>query len=66
MAKALRFIIVPKVAHPWFDEVNKGAQAAAGILSRELCVRIVGISCHFSQLAAGRRPRPLIKVPHVM
>ena len=36
MAKTLRFIIVPKVAHPWFDEVNKGAQAQAKILSREL------------------------------
>lgn len=41
MAKALRFIIVPKVAHPWFDEVNKGAQAEAEILSRELGVEIV-------------------------
>ncbi|MGE5218709.1 MAG: substrate-binding domain-containing protein [Chloroflexota bacterium] len=41
MAKALRFIIVPKVAHPWFDEVNKGAQAEAAILSRELGVEIV-------------------------
>ena len=41
MAKALRFIIVPKVSHPWFDEVNKGAQAQAGILSRELGVEVV-------------------------
>ncbi|MBS1189531.1 MAG: ABC-type sugar transport system, periplasmic component [Rhodocyclaceae bacterium] len=41
MARALRFIIVPKVAHPWFDEVNKGAQAQAGILSRELGAEIV-------------------------
>jgi ribose transport system substrate-binding protein len=41
MAKALRFIIVPKVAHPWFDEVNKGAQAEADTLSRELGVEIV-------------------------
>jgi len=41
MAKALRFIIVPKVAHPWFDEVNKGAQAQAEILSRELGAEIV-------------------------
>jgi ribose transport system substrate-binding protein len=40
MARALRFIIVPKVAHPWFDEVNKGAQAQAEILSRELGVKI--------------------------
>lgn len=41
MAKTLRFIIVPKVAHPWFDEVNKGAQAQAEILGRELGVEIV-------------------------
>ena len=41
MAKALRFIIVPKVSHPWFDEVNKGARAQAKLLSRELGVEIV-------------------------
>lgn len=41
MAKVLRFIIVPKVANLWFDEVNKGAQAQANILSRELGVKIV-------------------------
>jgi ribose transport system substrate-binding protein len=41
MARALRFVIVPKVAHPWFDEVNKGAQVQAEILSRELGVEIV-------------------------
>ncbi len=41
MARALRFIIVPKVAHPWFDQVHKGAQAQGEILSRELGVEIV-------------------------
>lgn len=41
MANALRFIIIPKVSHPWFDEVNKGAQAQAKILSRELGVEVV-------------------------
>lgn len=41
MARTLRFIIVPKVAHPWFGEVNNGAQAQAEILSRELGVEIV-------------------------
>lgn len=40
MAKALRFIIVPKVTHPWFEEVYKGAQAQAELLSRELGVNI--------------------------
>jgi ABC-type sugar transport system substrate-binding protein len=24
-AKDYRFVIVPKVVHPWFDEVTKGA-----------------------------------------
>jgi len=41
MARMLRFIIVPKVAHPWFDEVNKGAQAQAELLRRRLGVEIV-------------------------
>ncbi len=41
MEKTFRFIIVPKVAHPWFDEVNKGAQIEADILRRELGVKIV-------------------------
>ena len=40
MTKTLRFIILPKVAHPWFEEVNKGAQAQAEILSRELGVEV--------------------------
>lgn len=37
----LRFLIVPKVAHPWFDEVHRGAQAQAAILSTQLGVDIV-------------------------
>ena len=41
MARTLRFIIIPKVAHPWFDEVNNGAQAQSEILSRELGIEIV-------------------------
>lgn len=41
MAKTLRFIIVPKVAnHPWFNEIHKGAQAQADLLSRELGIEI--------------------------
>jgi ribose transport system substrate-binding protein len=40
MKKTFRFIIVPKVAHPWFDEVNKGAQAQAETLRRELGIDI--------------------------
>ncbi|MDD3591980.1 MAG: substrate-binding domain-containing protein [Sulfurovum sp.] len=41
MSKTLQFIIIPKVAHPWFDEVNKGAQAQAEILKRELGIDII-------------------------
>ena len=42
MAKALRFIIVPKVAnHPWFNEIHKGAQAQANLLSREIGIEII-------------------------
>ena len=42
MAKALRFIIVPKVAnHPWFNEIHKGAQAQANLLSQELGIDIL-------------------------
>jgi ribose transport system substrate-binding protein len=41
MATTLRIIIVPKVAHPWFEEVNKGAQAQGRILSHALGVEIV-------------------------
>lgn len=41
MKKVIRFVIIPKVAHPWFEEVNKGARAQAETLSRELGVSIV-------------------------
>jgi ribose transport system substrate-binding protein len=34
MAKSFRFIIVPKVAHPWYDEVRQGAEAQAQVLSQ--------------------------------
>lgn len=39
-AKDLRFVIVPKVVHPWFDEVNKGAQEQADILGKALGIKI--------------------------
>lgn len=41
MARDLRFIIVPKVAHPWFEEVNQGARTQANILGCELGVAVV-------------------------
>jgi len=39
-AKDLTFVIVPKVVHAWFDEVNKGAQAQADALSKQLGVNV--------------------------
>jgi len=40
-AKDFRFVIVPKVVHPWFDEVNKGAKEEANLLGKQLGVKIV-------------------------
>lgn len=33
--RTYRFVVIPKVVHPWFDKVNKGAQAAAAMLSEQ-------------------------------
>lgn len=41
MATSLRFIILPKVSHPWFDEVHKGAREEAELLTRQLGVPVV-------------------------
>jgi len=30
-----RFVVVPKVVHPWFDKVNNGAQAAAAAIKAQ-------------------------------
>ena len=30
-----RFVVVPKVVHPWFDKVNEGAQSAAAALKAQ-------------------------------
>lgn len=38
--KDLTFVIVPKCVHPWFDEVNKGAQKQAEALSKQLGVKV--------------------------
>ena len=40
MTTSMRFIIVPKVHHPWFEEVHAGALAQAEVLSRALGVEI--------------------------
>lgn len=39
-SKDLTFVIVPKCVHPWFDEVNKGAQLQAEALSEQLGVKV--------------------------
>lgn len=38
--KILRFAIIPKVAHPWFTEVHRGALAQAQFLQEQLGNRI--------------------------
>ncbi|GKX27671.1 ribose ABC transporter substrate-binding protein [Vallitalea longa] len=40
VSKDLTFVVVPKCVHPWFDEVNKGAQAQAKALSEQLGVKV--------------------------
>ena len=37
----LRFVIIPKCAHPWADEVHKGALAQASLLSEQLGIAVV-------------------------
>ena len=37
----LRFVIVPKCAHPWADEVHRGATAQASLLSEQLGIDVV-------------------------
>jgi ribose transport system substrate-binding protein len=44
----LRFVIISKVVHPWFDEVNKGALAQA-----ELLEKLLGIKITIKYLAPG-------------
>lgn len=41
MNKTIRFVIIPKVTHPWFEEVYRGAKAQAELLSRELDASIM-------------------------
>ena len=38
----LRFVIIPKCAHPWADEVRHGAMAQASLLSEQLQMEVVG------------------------
>ena len=39
-ARSYRFVLVPKVVHPWFDKVNNGAQDAAAMLSKATGAKI--------------------------
>ena len=36
----LRFVIIPKVIHPWFDEVYKGAMVQSELLEKKLGIKI--------------------------
>jgi ribose transport system substrate-binding protein len=38
--KEIRFIMIPNVVHAWYDEVNKGAQKQAKLLSEQLGVKV--------------------------
>ena len=39
-AEDMTFVVVPKCVHAWFDEVNKGAQKQAELLSAQLGVEV--------------------------
>ena len=39
-AENMTFVVVPKCVHAWFDEVNKGAQKEADLLSKQLGVEV--------------------------
>jgi ribose transport system substrate-binding protein len=39
-AKEYRFVIVPKVVHPWFDEVNDGAKKAAAMIQAQTGAKV--------------------------
>lgn len=36
----LRFVVIPKCAHPWADEVHEGARAQAALLSEQLGIDV--------------------------
>jgi ribose transport system substrate-binding protein len=38
--KDLRFVIIPKVTHPWFEEVYKGAKEQTEFLEKQLGIKI--------------------------
>lgn len=35
VAKPLRFVLIPKLAHPWFETVRQGADAAALMIKEQ-------------------------------
>lgn len=41
MDRSYRFVVIPKVSHPWFDEVVKGARGQAELLRKHAGVEIV-------------------------
>jgi len=47
--KDLRFVIIPKVVHPWFEEVNKGALYQAELLEKQLVSKLLSNISHLSR-----------------
>lgn len=41
MDRSFRFVVVPKVSHPWFDEVVQGARDQADLLHKRVGVDVV-------------------------
>lgn len=60
MGKSFRFAIVPKVAHPWFEEVHKGAVEQAELLRRELGIQIA-IDYHAPSSANAAEQNSMLK-----
>lgn len=74
MKKLLRFVMVPKVSHPWFDEVHRGALVQAGLLQDQAGHRIqidylppaaadVARQAAILQMAAAMQPHGLMIDP---
>lgn len=40
VADSYRFVLVPKVVHPWFDRVNQGAQQAAAAIEAQTGAKV--------------------------
>lgn len=39
--RSLRFVVIPKLSHPWFDAVRSGAQQAAAMIQQQSGAAVV-------------------------